>query len=66
MNDSLRSQLKQWKKDHLEIKKEKNVNEKNESLKKRTEKLSERDILNLMGIGRPTYSRGKGGAYKQK
>ena len=66
MNDSLRSQLKQWKKDHLEIKKEKNVKKKNESLKKRTEKLSERDILNLMGIGRPTYSRGKGGAYRQK
>lgn len=30
------------------------------------EKLSERDLKELMGSNRATYARGKGGAYKQR
>ncbi|WP_153732551.1 hypothetical protein [Sporosarcina obsidiansis] len=34
--------------------------------KKRNERLSERDLLDLMGTNRPTYGRKKGGAYRQR
>ncbi|MEK3976073.1 hypothetical protein [Psychrobacillus sp. FSL K6-1267] len=34
--------------------------------KKVKEKLSERDLQELMGSNRVTYVRGKGGAYKQR
>lgn len=33
---------------------------------KRTEKLSRRDVLDLMSINRQTLSRGRGGAYRQR
>ena len=34
--------------------------------KKKPEKLSARDLRELMGVNRPTYDRKKGGAYIQK
>ncbi|EGQ21090.1 hypothetical protein HMPREF9372_3373 [Sporosarcina newyorkensis 2681] len=34
--------------------------------KKRNEQLSERELADLMGIRRPVYGRGKGGAYRQR
>lgn len=34
--------------------------------KKVTEKLSRRDLKDLMGCNRGTYTRGKGGAYRQR
>lgn len=34
--------------------------------KRRTEVLTESDIKNLMGMNRATYSRGRGGAIRQK
>ncbi|MBU3569250.1 hypothetical protein IUK39_03535 [Priestia aryabhattai] len=33
---------------------------------KRTEKLSTRDVMDLMGTNRQILSRGKGGAYRQR
>ncbi|QAS52824.1 hypothetical protein [Halobacillus litoralis] len=34
--------------------------------KRKSESYSQRDIEELMGINRPTYRRGRGGAIKQK
>ncbi|MEK4025801.1 hypothetical protein [Sporosarcina sp. FSL W7-1283] len=34
--------------------------------KKRNERLSERDLAELMGTNRPTYERKKGGAFRQR
>ncbi|MBG9611698.1 hypothetical protein [Bacillus cereus] len=50
----LRDQLREWKKQSNQAKK-----------KKRKEKLSTRDIENLMGIHRPCYERRRG-AIRQK
>ncbi|WP_226639297.1 hypothetical protein [Priestia flexa] len=63
MNQTLRNQLKKWKNDRTVIEKEKKDPPKKP---KRTEKLSTRDIMDLMGTNRQTLSRGKGGAYKQR
>ncbi|WP_153730682.1 hypothetical protein [Sporosarcina obsidiansis] len=34
--------------------------------KKRNERLSERDLLDFMGVDRDTYRRGLGGAFRRK
>lgn len=34
--------------------------------KKRDERLSERELRELMGINMPTYGRARGGAYRQR
>jgi hypothetical protein len=34
--------------------------------KKKPQELSEKEIKELMGMGRPRYSRGRGGALRQK
>ena len=34
--------------------------------KKRNERLSERDLRDLMGSNMPTYGRARGGAYRQR
>ncbi|AMQ71836.1 MULTISPECIES: hypothetical protein [Bacillus amyloliquefaciens group] len=36
------------------------------STEKKPQKLTERDLKNLMGINRPTYKRGRGGAFRQQ
>ncbi|WP_166460957.1 hypothetical protein [Bacillus velezensis] len=36
------------------------------SIEKKPQKLTERDLENLMGVNRPTYKRGRGGAFRQK
>lgn len=36
------------------------------SNEKKPQKLSERDLANLMGVNRPTYKRGRGGAFRQR
>ncbi|WP_166460954.1 hypothetical protein [Bacillus velezensis] len=33
---------------------------------KKPQKLTESDLRNLMGINRPTYKRGRGGAFRQQ
>ncbi|NRF06478.1 hypothetical protein HRF57_16610 [Bacillus safensis] len=38
----------------------------NKRTQNRTQELSEEDIKSLMGIYRPTYKRGRGGAFKSK
>lgn len=49
---------------------DKKCNEKNEICSqkptKRIEKLSRRDVLELMSVNRQTLSRGRGGAYRQR
>jgi hypothetical protein len=56
MNPTLHDQLKQWRKDKGVVEKE----------RKRTENLSTRDVMDLMGTNRQILTRGKGGAYRQK
>ncbi|MGG3450204.1 hypothetical protein [Domibacillus aminovorans] len=63
MNPSLKEQLKQWKKDHQEVKRER---KKEKPLQKKQENLSERDWKEIMGMGRARYGRAKGGAFRQK
>lgn len=38
----------------------------NRRTRNRTQELSERELRELMGIYRPTYKRGRGGAFKSK
>ena len=62
MNGTLRDQLQEWRKQSAV---DKQVHhEKNPSQKR--EELTDRDLRELMGTGRPRYARGKGGAYKQR
>lgn len=39
---------------------------KNKCTRNRTQELSEKEIRELMGVYRPTYKRGRGGAFKSK
>jgi len=74
MNPTLHDQLKQWRKAYMKEEKseqkDKKCNEKQEICYqkplKRTEKLSRRDVLDLMSVNRQTLSRGRGGAYRQR
>ncbi|QWS52480.1 hypothetical protein JNUCC24_15465 [Bacillus sp. JNUCC-24] len=38
----------------------------NKRAQNRTQELSEKEIRELMGVYRPTYKRGRGGAFKSK
>ncbi|MDH5160358.1 hypothetical protein [Heyndrickxia oleronia] len=60
MNQLLRDQLKQWEKQHKELIKEgrKKISKRN------SERLSESEVKDLMGVNMPTYKRGKGGAWR--
>lgn len=61
MNRTLREQLVDWKKKNMK------GTRPNRKLKNnRREELSFHDIEQLMGIRRPIYTRGKGGAYRQR
>ncbi|MED4284356.1 hypothetical protein P4678_10775 [Priestia megaterium] len=74
MNPTLHDQLKKWRKAHIKEEKceqkDKKCNEKQgicyQKPPKRTEKLSRRDVLDLMSVNRQTLSRGRGGAYRQR
>jgi hypothetical protein len=70
MNPTLRDQLKQWKKDKAAVEKERKRNKKKKKCylkqQKHTEKLSTRDVMDLMGTNRQILTRGKGGAYRQR
>ncbi|MCM3239066.1 hypothetical protein M3589_15185 [Heyndrickxia oleronia] len=60
MNQSLRDQLKSWEKQHKEmIRKGRQKNRQPKS-----ERLSEDELKDLMGVNKPTYKRGKGGAWR--
>lgn len=58
MNRTLKEQLKDWKRNKKEYR--------SKPQKRRAEVLTESDIKGLMGVNRPTYTRGKGGAYRQR
>ena len=60
MNHSLKDQLKSWKKDHMAVKQEK------QNKKRRREHFTDSELRSLMGMDRPIYGRGKGGAIRQK
>ncbi|MGD6993985.1 hypothetical protein [Sutcliffiella horikoshii] len=62
MNESLRDQLQQWRKQTAD---QRQVHQEKKPPRKR-EELTDRDIRELMGTGRPRYARGKGGAYRQR
>jgi hypothetical protein len=62
MNKSMKDQLSEWKRQQRVIKK----HDLKKPQKRKSEHLSFRDIEGLMGIKRPTYGRGKGGAIRQK
>lgn len=59
---TLQNELSKWsKKNDM-----KSTSKKNKNNKKKKEKFSQREIEELMGIRRPRYERGSGGAYRQK
>lgn len=64
MKQSLKEQLKRWKKDHMEMKEERKRKNKPVQRKTKVDKLSESDLRYLMGTNMQTLKRGKGGAYK--
>ncbi len=60
MSEQFKQQINKWTKRYgMKSKKKGKSNPK-------SEKLTQSDLDELMGINRPTYKRGKGGAYKQK
>ncbi|MCM3111661.1 hypothetical protein [Lederbergia lenta] len=61
MKPTLSEQLKEWKKDHMQMKQQRKKPQ-----KRCKEKLSFQEVEGLMGMGRPIYGRGKGGAIRQK
>jgi hypothetical protein len=64
MNPTLKDQLKEWeKKNSFQRPKKKKPMEKKPAAKKK-EKLSKSDLIYLMGMNRPRYSRGRGGAWR--
>jgi hypothetical protein len=63
MNPSLKDQLKEWEKKNSFQRPKKKKPVKKLAVKK-TEKLSDSDLRFLMGVDRPRYSRGKGGAWR--
>lgn len=62
MPKPLNDELKQWEKKHKEI--IRNNREKNKS--KNPEKLSDRDLRELMDTSKPRYRRAKGGAWRNR
>ena len=67
MRRELKEQLKEWKQQHREVTgygKKKKRRQKAE--KGKPEQLSEREIKDLMGMNKPVYRRGKGGALRQR
>jgi hypothetical protein len=62
---TLQQGLSEWaKKNNLKVRQGKHRKEK--KTKPPKEKLSYRDIQELMGINKPVYRRGKGGSFQQR
>ncbi|OSX53653.1 hypothetical protein [Anoxybacillus ayderensis] len=60
---TIQQELKKW----MKVNKERQNKRKKARKKKRgKEWLTERDLKELMGVGRPVYRRGKGGAFRQR
>jgi hypothetical protein len=67
MNQSLRDQLKEWKKQMRQQETEKRKKKRSQKPQEpKSEHLSESDIKSLMGMNRARYARGRGGAFRQK
>lgn len=70
MKKTFKEQLEDWERKY----KKKGWNNKNSNGKRKkctdckckNERLTKKELLDLMGVHRPTYSRGRGGAFKQK
>lgn len=62
MNPTLKEQLKEWKRQQRLI----NHHGRKKLQKRRSERLTESEIKDLMGINMPVYRRGKGGALRQR
>lgn len=63
MQKSFQEQLRQWKKDHMQVKEQRKCKPVKRKPNK-SEKLSQRELRDLMGMNRQILHRGKGGAYK--
>lgn len=71
MNKSLREQLIEKGLANPKLKKQRNFKNRNKkggtsNKEKRKNEFTERELAELMGTNRPTYGRGKGGAYRQR
>lgn len=64
MNQSFKDQLKQWKRDHMQVKEQRKSKSVKRKPRKYQETFSERDIHDLMGTNKKILHRGKGGAFK--
>lgn len=62
---TIQQELQKWMKIN-KVKQRKSKHKKVRKQKQRKERLTERDIKELMGVGRPVYRRGKGGAFRQR
>ncbi|APB37965.1 hypothetical protein BIZ35_15175 [Heyndrickxia coagulans] len=65
MRPDLKDQIKEWKREHREVTgfgKKKKRRKKAE--KGKSERLTEAEIKDLMGMNKPVYRRGKGGAWR--
>ena len=62
---TIQQELKKWMKVN-EVQQRKDKRKKASKKKRGKERLTEREIKELMGVGRPVYRRGKGGAFRQR
>ncbi|MBE2905389.1 MULTISPECIES: hypothetical protein [Anoxybacillus] len=62
---TIQQELKKWMK-VKKVRQHQNKRKKARKKKRDKERLTERDIKELMGVGRPVYRRGKGGAFRQR
>ena len=61
---TIQQELKKWMK--VNKVQQRQNNKKARKKKRGKERLTEREIKELMGVGRPVYRRGKGGAFRQR
>ncbi|AXM88478.1 hypothetical protein B379_04290 [Anoxybacillus ayderensis G10] len=59
---TIQQELKKW----MKVNKVQQRQKKARKKKRGKERLTERDLKELMGVGRPVYRRGKGGAFRQR
>jgi len=60
MKKEFKDQLKEWKRQQRLM----NHHSRNKPQKRRSERLTESEIKDLMGMNMPVYRRGKGGAWR--
>jgi hypothetical protein len=63
---TIQQEIQKWLRVNQKMERATKTKKKVKKKKRHKERLTERDLKELMGINRPVYRRGKGGAFRQK